>query len=701
MIELPLIGAGPGRSEPSLILPPSLTGRWCELRFANLPTIPCRLALMFREEAEDDLPGSPIVLAPRPDGTAAALVYLPREAGRLRVELLGAELPPAMRVRGKPIPRGLAGVRLLARDPGRVARAALGSPAGLLRRLRAALVRNVGYSGADSYDFWLRFFDVWPAEPGLFLAPAAASACEVLIFCAGGADTAPARATIDSLRAQVRQTRFRVVHPARAGQELRTTDASYVGVLQAGEVLPPHATALIGAWMARHGTPPALYTDLDHRLGERGRDRPEFRPEPNRALMLSGTLTRGLWLFRRDSWERHFSAEAAEWAETLRLDLWLRMHEQGEAGATRRIPFLLTSRRPDAEAAPPAALAVVAETHFRRIGTGVRITGGPGHSIRVSPLLPDAQQRPVTLVIPSALRAAHVRRCVRAVLDRTEQRALDIALVVSQAAPLDPAQRQTLDALADPRLRLVQVPVERFNYARANNEAVRQSAAEFVCLLNDDVAPKRLDWLGAMLGHFADPEVAAVGARLLYPNGLVQHAGIVIGLGGLADHAHRFLRADDPGYCGRAVLNQEVSAVTGACLLVRRDVYMQVGGMDESYPVAFNDVDFCLKLGEAGHRIVYCADAELTHYESLSLGHHFSGERAGLERVEVRRMRARWPAAIAADPFHSPNLSLLRGQEWEPAFPPRVRRSDYLQPAEASLRRGEPRDQIGQVPDLS
>ncbi|MEO9189877.1 MAG: glycosyltransferase, partial [Acetobacteraceae bacterium] len=174
------------------------------------------------------------------------------------------------------------------------------------------------------------------------------------------------------------------------------------------------------------------------------------------------------------------------------------------------------------------------------------------------------------------------------------------------------------------------------------------------------------------------PAIGAVGAKLLYENGTVQHGGIIIGLAGLAEHANRGLPRGAPGYAHRAVLSQEVSAVTGACLLTRRSAYLEVGGLDEGFPIAFNDVDFCLRLREAGHGIVFCAEAELIHYESLSLGHHFSGERAALEREEVRRMRRRWSAAVAADPFHNPNLSLTRGQEWQSAFPSRARRSVWV-----------------------
>ncbi|WP_376087997.1 glycosyltransferase family 2 protein [Roseomonas sp. CCTCC AB2023176] len=173
-------------------------------------------------------------------------------------------------------------------------------------------------------------------------------------------------------------------------------------------------------------------------------------------------------------------------------------------------------------------------------------------------------------------------------------------------------------------------------------------------------------------GWLADPRVGAVGVRLLYPTGTVQHGGVIIGLSGLCDHAHRGLPGDDPGYAHRAVLPQELSAVTAACMLVRREAYDAVGGMDEGYPSAFNDVDLCLRIGEAGHRVVYDGAVTLHHHELQTYGNHYAGERAAHQAAEVARMRARWAPLVAEDPFHNPNLSLEFGREWEPAFPPRA-----------------------------
>jgi hypothetical protein len=173
------------------------------------------------------------------------------------------------------------------------------------------------------------------------------------------------------------------------------------------------------------------------------------------------------------------------------------------------------------------------------------------------------------------------------------------------------------------------------------------------------------------MGHLSDPQVAAVGAKLLYENRTVQHAGVIMGLAGLCEHAFRHLPQGAPGYAGRASLDQELSAVTGACLLMRREVFDAIGGMDEVFASGFNDVDLCMKIRAQGHSIVWSAHAELFHLESLSFGHHYAGDSAPRELVDIERLWKRWHEICEDDPFHNPNLSLTRGMEWTPAFPPR------------------------------
>jgi len=213
--------------------------------------------------------------------------------------------------------------------------------------------------------------------------------------------------------------------------------------------------------------------------------------------------------------------------------------------------------------------------------------------------------------------------------------------------------------------------MQAFNYAKVNNLAAAGVDSEFLLLLNDDVAPINPDWLGQMLAQMADPRVGIVGARLLYGNGMVQHEGVILGLANLAEHAGRLRDSADPGPHGLGLITRQVSAVTAACLLIRASLFRELGGMDENYVIALNDVDLCLRARAAGWRVIYCAQACLTHYESLSLGRHYQGARAGLEAVETRRLRQSWGRVIESDPFYNPQASLQPGREWCTAFAPR------------------------------
>jgi hypothetical protein len=318
----------------------------------------------------------------------------------------------------------------------------------------------------------------------------------------------------------------------------------------------------------------------------------------------------------------------------------------------------------------PAKLAL-ALRDAARIAHVPRVLSHIRPDCEVAALVPTAMNAelgpPVTMLVPSAARNFHAVRCLSRVTRGTAYQALDIKVVVS--APGRAAVMRRLAQL--PRVSIVPVQIGAFNYAAVNNAAALTVASPLLLLMNDDVAPISPQWLHAMVTQMQDPTVGIVGARLLYGNETVQHEGVIMGLGNLCEHAGRLRSATDAGRHGLGLLDREVSAVTGACMLIRTALYRELGGMDTGFAVALNDVDLCLRARERGWRVVYCASATLHHYESLSLGRHYEGARAGLESREVRRLRARHGAVIAADPFYSPNASLQPGREWQPAFPPR------------------------------
>ena len=266
----------------------------------------------------------------------------------------------------------------------------------------------------------------------------------------------------------------------------------------------------------------------------------------------------------------------------------------------------------------------------------------------------------VSVVIPTRDGADLVERCVSGVLAGTRYANIEIILVDNGST--DPRALDLFDRLQrDDRVRVQGNPIP-FNYSKLNNDAVRLARGEMVLFLNNDIEVIGNEWLDIMVSHLARPGVGAVGAKLLYGDGRVQHAGVRLGAGvmeghpGVAGHLGLLRDRDDSGYHGLYALTRQVSAATGACLLVRRGVFDEVGGFDEALKVAYNDVDLCLRIGTAGWRIIQAQDAVLFHHESVSRGSDERPENRERFRAEARRMRDRWGQALLNDPFYNPNF---------------------------------------------
>jgi GT2 family glycosyltransferase len=278
----------------------------------------------------------------------------------------------------------------------------------------------------------------------------------------------------------------------------------------------------------------------------------------------------------------------------------------------------------------------------------------------------------VSLIIPTKNNVALLRQCIDSILGKTSYPSYEI-LVVDNGSD----HAETLDYLktliTNPKIRVIR-DNHAFNYSALNNYAVTFAKGEILGLINDDIEVsdlKSVDWLTEMVSHSLRPGVGAVGARLWYPNDTLQHAGMVL-VGGVARHIHKHLHRGEAGFNGRAVLTQNFSAVTGACLVVKKALFEQVGGLnDQELAVGFNDVDFCLKLVEAGYRNVWTPHAELIHHESATRGQDNSPEKQRRAEKELRYMRKRWGDKLYIDPAYNPNLSDGR-DDMSFAWPPRT-----------------------------
>lgn len=614
-----------------------------------------------------------------------AVIYLPADAHHLRLDVFGAQEPWASAVIGlRPLSRPMAAALLASRQPGLLLKALIGSPVSLRRRARRALsTLATSFNQATPYSRWVELFDAWSVKDySALLASRRKSkwpTMEVFLFAA---KPSPAlKATLNSIQAQLLPVRTHVISgPTMLKVALANCTSAYVAVLQAGEVVRPQALALAADCIVAASFPPVICADEDQILEDGQRCLPLFKPQPNHMLMCSGTLSTGLWLFALSTLPNKTDCgivlDHACWAESFRLSVWLGLRRVNPARDTLRIAHVLTHRRQDTEAAPPEELAAVINAHFRQAQLPMHVDPvhtTPGAPLRLCMAVVSADHPMISIVVPSTCRSLQILRCLLEVLRVTSVRRFELILVISQPGPLDRRQMAFLRAAErDSRVRRVLHTSTTFNFAEACNVGVADAKGDLICLLNDDVSPLTSDWLGIMVQHLADPLVGVVGAKLLYPERTVQHGGVLMGLAGLCDHANRYLPEDSPGYAYRGILDQEVSAVTGACMLIRRSIFLSLGGLDEVYASAFNDIDFCLRVREAGYSVVFAAGAKLLHYETLSYGTHYSGDRAPAQAIDARRMRSRWLAKYAADPFHNRNLSLQRGNEWALAFPPRV-----------------------------
>lgn len=262
----------------------------------------------------------------------------------------------------------------------------------------------------------------------------------------------------------------------------------------------------------------------------------------------------------------------------------------------------------------------------------------------------------ISIIIPTKDKADVLERCLASIYKKTKEQKFEIIIVDNNS------EEEKTFALFDEYMqkdnfRVLKQPIP-FNYSRLNNEAVKIARGDLLLFLNNDVEVITDRWLTLLAGEAERREIGAVGTKLLYPNNTVQHAGVVLGLWGVAGHMGTGKERDDNGYMSHLALRRNYSAVTAACLMVRRDVFEEVGGFEEELAVAFNDVDFCLKIREAGYRNVFLADVELYHYESLSRGKEDNTEKVARFNGEVAYMRKKWGEKLEKDPCYNPNFAL-------------------------------------------
>ena len=486
---------------------------------------------------------------------------------------------------------------------------------------------------------------------------------ELRIMAASGCDPAIREVLGGFVRNDARiSVRFLQAHRLGAVAADAVQAGSYLGILGEGDLLAQRALYCFAAEAAAHPDAALLYTDEDSIDDAGVRYAPNFKPDWNSQLLLSQNYLGSLCVFRADA-----VTAAGGFMNGLdaagNYDLALRVSEAVNARQICHIPQVLYHRRTTggqvASEQSHEADRQMLEAYLVRNGIQGKVLGVPaagGYRIRYA--IP-AEMPLVSIIIPTRDGLNLLRRCIESIRGLGSYPHHEILVIDNQSR--DPAMLAYLGALAAGRDATVLRYDRPFNHSAINNLAVRHARGKVLCLLNDDTEVITPGWLEEMLGLLYQKDVGVVGAKLLYPDGTVQHGGDLVGVGGVANHAHAFLRRDEPGYQGRALLAQDMSAVTGACLMVWKSLYEELGGLDERcLPVTFNDVDFCLRVREAGYRVVWTPHAELYHRESASRGKDRSAEKTRRVRREVAFMRKRWKQVLRHDPFYNPNLSQER-----------------------------------------
>ena len=466
---------------------------------------------------------------------------------------------------------------------------------------------------------------------------------------------------------------------ACSNSALELASGEWTALLDQDDAFSEKALAFVALEIDQHPNAGLIFSDEDKIDTAGARSNPFFKTDWNPELFLGQNYINHLGVYRTD-----LLREIGGFREGLEgsqdYDLALRCVERLEPAQVRHIPRILYHWR-----MVPGSLAEVRDAkpyakkaarraigdHLRREEIAGRVEPCPENieSHRVIYELPEPPPI-VSIVIPMRDRVDLIERCIASIRERTDYPSIEFVIVDNGSS-----ETATLNFLGkmerEMEARIVR-DGEPFNFRRLINRGAAAARGGVFAFLNNDIEASESGWLREMVSHVMRVEVGAVGARLWYPDGTLQHGGVILGLGGVASHAFPRVPRGHAGYFNRTYLQQNCSAVTAACMVVRKDVFEREGGFDETnLAISFNDIDFCLRLRAAGLQNVWTPYANLIHHESASRGHQRTPEEQAQFVCEAAYMQRKWGMELMRDPFYNPNLSLnLPG--FELAVPPRL-----------------------------
>ncbi|WP_369749652.1 glycosyltransferase [Lyngbya sp. PCC 8106] len=487
------------------------------------------------------------------------------------------------------------------------------------------------------------------------------------------ADDASTRSSIQPILVeyQAKDSRIKVVFRTQNGHisassnsALELATGEFIALLDHDDVLTPDALYEVVHLLNQHSEADMIYSDED-KLNEKDQlDSPFFKPDWCPDSFLSRMYTCHLGIYRRELVNQVGNFRIG-YEGSQDYDLVLRITEKTDK--IFHIPKVLYHWRIHSESAASgieakpyayqAGLKALQDAINRRGENGVvqQVQGFPGH-YRVRYKITEYKK--VSIIIPTRDLGEILDRCLESIFTKSTYPNYEVILIDNGSV-----EDYTHKVIAKwkekeySRFKCCQLDIP-FNYSKLNNYAVSQAKGDYLLFLNNDTEVITSDWIEAMVEQAQRPSIGAVGTLLLYPDDTIQHGGVVIGMRDVAAHSHQYFEANQPGYYGQIASTNNYLAVTAACLMCRREVFERVGGFDEQLAIAYNDVDFCLKLLQQGYRNLYLSHVILYHHESKSRGFEDTPEKLHCYMEEVTLMKQRWRKFIDHDPCYNPNLSL-------------------------------------------
>ncbi|MDD2893167.1 MAG: glycosyltransferase family 2 protein [Halothiobacillaceae bacterium] len=473
-----------------------------------------------------------------------------------------------------------------------------------------------------------------------------------------------------------KDTRIRVIYRPQNGHISRASNSAlelasgeFIALLDHDDALSEHALYFMACAINDHPEAQIFYSDEDKIDSKGKRFEPHFKSDWNPDLFYSQNYVSHLGVYRRDLLRRiagfRVGVEGCQ-----DYDLLLSCLPHVEAAQIIHIPRVLYHWRAvegstalasgeksyTTDAGIKALMDYFAERGYERTHVEVGLLPNTYHIRRPIPVPAPL----VSLLIPTRDRKTITEVAVRSILDKTSYDHYEVIILDNGSVEHETLAWFDIIQRENKSVRVIRYDYP-FNYSAINNFGVQHARGSLIGLINNDVEVINPDWLTEMVSQACREDIGCVGAKLYYSDGKIQHAGVILGIGGVAGHAHKYFTQNHHGYFSRLKLVQNISAVTAACLLVRKELYEAVGGLDEeNLKVAFNDVDFCLKVRAAGYRNLWTPYAELYHHESVSRGKEDSAEKQARFRKEVEFMQEKWGESLRHDPYYNPNLTLER-----------------------------------------